>query len=274
MNFELLLLPLGICLLIFALFYSKGREAIENTPTSKARSVAMGFAELKGVAQPTIMLTSPYSKFPCVYYKYKVETETYDQHNKKHRKTIREGESGTPFYLNDETGRILVSPRSAQIDLSNIQESGSSPEIVTEWYIMAGEVLYVAGTVGKIKDFRSVELDRDAHYRQELKRCKDLLADVDLKPGEWASPQARETARERFGKDIRALEEKIASFDRAQNDAMAEEIAVGKGSADTAFIISDKSEADLTQRMAYSNSLTIAAAACMILYALWSILRG
>ncbi len=273
MDMNLAILIAGILLLVWAVFFSGDRKVMEDTPTSKVRSVAMGFAELKGAAKPRVLLTSPYSNFPCVYYKYTVEVES---NNGKHttRSIVREGGSGTPFYLDDGTGKILVSPKGAQLRLRNNFQCGEYPEIVTEWCIMAGTELYVAGTVGKVSDFSAADFDQGAHYRQELARLQGMLADVDLKPGEWAGPAAQETARVRIRKDIQDLETKVASSNKAAGGAPADEIAVGKGEAESTFLISDMTEGELTQQMAYSSSLALAAAIGMIVYALWALTKG
>lgn len=273
MDMNLVILIAGLLLLIWSVFFSGEKKVIEDTPTSKVRSVAMGFAELKGVAKPSVMLTSPYSNFPCVYYKYTVEVETNNGKGTS-RSIVREGGSGTPFYLDDGTGKILVSPKRAELRLRNNFRGGEYPEIITEWCIMAGTELYVAGTVGKARDFNAGEFDQSAHYRQELARLKGMLADVDLKPGEWAGAAAQETARARMRKDIQDLETKITSFDKAADDAPAGEIAVGKGEAEGTFLISDMTEGELTQQMAYSASLGLAAAIGLIVYALWAMTQG
>jgi hypothetical protein len=266
-------LVIGVFLVGYALFYSGGQRLIEDTPTSKVRSVAMGFAEFKGVAKPRIMLESPYSKLPCIYYKYKVEVIT-DSGKHRSSRTVREGQSGSAFYLDDGTGRILVAPRGAELRLSNCAQREEPPEIITEWFVRAGDQLYVAGTVGKLRDFTGVDFDPAAHYRQELARNRKLLADVDLKPREWTGPQAQEAARERLRNDIRLVEEKIASFSREENDGLGEEIAVGKGKVEDTFLISDLSEEELTQQISSSKALAGAAGASLVIYAVWTLLQG
>ena len=274
MTLNLILLAAGILIIIWELFFTGEKKVIENTPTSKVRSVARGFAELKGVAKPRLMLVSPYSNFPCIYYKYIVEEEIDTGRGRRSRRIVKEGESGSSFYLDDGTGKILVSPKHAQVNLANRVETCSYPEIITEWCIMAGDQLYVAGTVGKLRDFAGVQLDQSGHYRQELKRFKDMLADVDLKPQEWAGPQAQEAARERIRGQILAVEERLKAFALGQDDALAEEIAIGKGAAEPVFIISDMSEEELTRKMSSATAFALAVAACMVAYSLWALTKG
>ena len=158
--------------------------------------------------------------------------------------------------------------------LTDRVQSEDPPEIITEWSIRGGERLYVAGTVGKLRDFTGADFDQAAHYRQELERLHGLLADVDRKPREWTGPQAQEAARDRVRQDIRQLEEKINSFSRETNGDLGEEIAVGKGTGEATFIISDMSEEDLAQQFSYSNALAGAAGGSLIIYALWTFMQG
>jgi HEAT repeat protein len=70
---------------------------VRNRPIAKARSVAMGPVALEGEAQPFgDYLRHPITEEPCVYY------AGADAEHPKAR-----------FYLEDETGRILIDPRRA-----------------------------------------------------------------------------------------------------------------------------------------------------------------
>ncbi|HJW97036.1 MAG TPA: GIDE domain-containing protein [archaeon] len=149
------------------------KRMIENIPTSKARSVAMGLVEVYGEIVPIKILKSPFSVKDCVYYKYQIE-EMRSSGKSSHWATIRKEEKSTPFRLRDETGEILVDCTGANVDikLDNRFESGIGhrpPEQVydfldrngiaykgllgigkhmryTEWFIEPKEKLYVMGT--------------------------------------------------------------------------------------------------------------------------------
>src|SRR5512137_2712326 len=96
------------------LSFAKGLSAfrlkrlIENTPTSKVRAAAVGLVEVCGVAVPSAgRLSSPFSREDCVYYKYTVEE--YRKQGKSHRWVkIRSDEERTMFYVEDDTGKLLV----------------------------------------------------------------------------------------------------------------------------------------------------------------------
>lgn len=93
------------------------KKLIENTPTSKVRSIAMGFVELKGKAMhEKEVLLSPMTNSKCVYYRYKIE-EYVKSGKSSYWRTIAGDESGTPFFLKDDSGKVLVDPKGAKIDI-------------------------------------------------------------------------------------------------------------------------------------------------------------
>ena len=105
---------------LFAFFWGlrcyQRRRLLQNTPVSKVDAVALGPAELCGRAAPHEPLTSPIEQLPCVYWRYKVE-ELRQTGKSSTWVTIDKGESVEPFYLEDDTGKILVVPSQAQIDI-------------------------------------------------------------------------------------------------------------------------------------------------------------
>lgn len=116
----LILLLVGIIIYIIAFYFLKIKHLIQNTPTSKIRSVAMGFAEVGGKVIPyedygTMM--SPFSNEKCVYYRYLIE-EYRSTGKSSSWVTIKKGTENRLFYIQDETGRILVDPNKASIDIS------------------------------------------------------------------------------------------------------------------------------------------------------------
>lgn len=93
------------------------RQKIMNTPTSKVESAAVGLVELFGKASFPEPMQSPISRTDCAYWKilaYCYASEKYANG----WKIIYEKESTKPFYLADGTGKILVDPKEAQIDIS------------------------------------------------------------------------------------------------------------------------------------------------------------
>jgi hypothetical protein len=70
---SIILFFIGVFLFIKGLKWFRRKRQIENTPTSKIRSIAMGFIEVCGAVSPVPgqeMLKNPLLKNDCIYYRY------------------------------------------------------------------------------------------------------------------------------------------------------------------------------------------------------------
>src|SRR5690606_33576860 len=88
---------------------------MENMPTSRIRSAAQGYVELKGYARllPGPDIVSPLSGARCTWWQYKIERqETVYRNGKRHSewRTIEAGTSASLFLLVDDTGDCIVDP--------------------------------------------------------------------------------------------------------------------------------------------------------------------
>jgi hypothetical protein len=104
------LLGAGSIFLISGLFALQRKRLIENIPTSKIRSLAVGLVEVCGtiVAVPVKTLKSPLTGTRCVYYAYAIISG---------KSIIDHGSARTQFYVKDETGAVLVDPAGAEISV-------------------------------------------------------------------------------------------------------------------------------------------------------------
>lgn len=131
---------IGLVIAIVALYFSlracRLRRLIDNLPTSKTQGVFIGLVELKGTVQCEQQLNSYLAAAPCIYYSYHVEeqwsrlvTET-ESDGKGGTRTVTRRESGwttvasetemTPFYVQDDTGNLLVRPEGARIEALSV----------------------------------------------------------------------------------------------------------------------------------------------------------
>jgi hypothetical protein len=176
---------LGVCALGLWLGFRRLRlwRRVADTPTQKVRSVAMGVAELKGLAQPLgDAQTGPFSGAPCCWWRITVEREVTTRDSKgrtrKRWRQIHSASSEAPFQLADADAAIDVLPQGAEVDaprvLSEITPRGfgglfgggdsvlKGPEAAAwategflserrrlrEWQIGQRRPLYVLGWVG------------------------------------------------------------------------------------------------------------------------------
>ena len=119
------------------------RRLIGNLPTSKTKGVFIGLVELLGTAECEVPVSSYLSEVPCVYYRYGIterwertveETYTDSEGHTQHRTRVESGwtsvASGgeeTPFYLQDDTGVILVRPAGAEIQPQGLFQEQVGP---------------------------------------------------------------------------------------------------------------------------------------------------
>jgi len=191
---------LMFCYSLLLLYY---RRMIENTPTSKIRSLSMGMVELSGKAQLFYDLRTSATKTHCVYYRCRYYK--YQQTNDGARWSLtRSVSSGKiPFYIADDTGRILVKPKGAIfiIPLTTQSFQGSYiPSLslqlhdpntkVVEEMVPVGSRLYVLGSACIEKHgrrFKDIVTDKLRELKQnpETMAAYDINGDGRIDMDEW-----------------------------------------------------------------------------------------
>ncbi len=162
-NYSPLFPWIGLAIAAFALYASmralRRKRLIDNLPTSKTQGVFIGLVELKGTCQCEQPLTSYLAETPCVYYSYDIEerwsrwvTET-ESDGKGGTRTVTRRETGwtsvasqiesTPFYLQDDTGHLLVRPDGARIEALGVFSQTCS---------MGDPLYYGKGPAGGVMD--------------------------------------------------------------------------------------------------------------------------
>lgn len=182
----------SIFLLWFGFRYITNKRLIENIPTSRVRSVQMGMSELKGKAVRKYNLVSPITLTPCVYY----SIEKFRKNSKgAWTRYTSETRSGVPFYLEDETGRILIYPEGASLYgirkeeyqsmfmMAGIGNATPMPipqgEKWTEQIITENSPIYVLGFVSPMSKGADSLRDRLLDKLRDLKQDKSALMAYD-----------------------------------------------------------------------------------------------
>ncbi len=211
---------------------------IEDTPTAKVRSMPMGRVEVFGRAQEKAELRAPISRRPCVYYRYRVEERRGSGKNRRWA-TIDSGESSAwGFYLEDETGRVLVVPRGATItvatdlrlcrggvlgglekdhpglDLSRWEHQGwlgRRRRRYTEWRIEPGDNVFVLGTAQERPGLVGERRARILEKLRALKADPDAMAHFDADGDGSVSAEEWEIARQLTVHEVRrqAIEDRV-----------------------------------------------------------------
>jgi hypothetical protein len=92
------------------------KRLILNTPLSKIHSASIGLVELTGTPTGPKTLSAPVTGEPCFYYR--VQAWQWEESGKEHQwKQVLDESLYLPFFLEDSTGRVLIDPQGAQMDL-------------------------------------------------------------------------------------------------------------------------------------------------------------
>ncbi len=264
-----IIVGLGAGLAMFTYGFSVWREKrmIENIPTSRVRSLAMGLVEVSGQAQPKALLKSPITATDCVYYKFLVERR--ERRGKSdHWVTVSQGASTNYFYVDDGTGKILVDPVEADIHLerdyryTDAVSAGNTLGLMfnvgafsqrmryTEWYIVPGDTVYVMGNVIRWRNDQQERQFALAERLKELKADRERLMQFDRDGDGKIDADEWEAARERAEQDILRQE-----LDNPRDEG--EDLVIARDPQNQLMIISDKSEKDLVKSKAVSAWLLL-----------------
>ncbi|MBZ5561303.1 MAG: E3 ubiquitin ligase family protein [Acidobacteriia bacterium] len=120
---------LGVGLFVFfkGFFVYRRYRLLADLPMMPIRSVAMGLVEVQGGAVPDRTILSPITRTSCLYFK--VEIQAVEKEKGGHTNMARVGtDTGwARFYLQDDTGKILVDPEGADLHLVSTVHRETSP---------------------------------------------------------------------------------------------------------------------------------------------------
>ncbi len=92
------------------------KRLILNTPASKIRSASMGLVEVNGLAVGPYTMLAPITGVPCFYFH---STAWQWQQRGRNSQWVKVADENlhVPFFLDDNTGRLLVDPQGAEMDI-------------------------------------------------------------------------------------------------------------------------------------------------------------
>lgn len=163
----------------YGFYHLRIKRKIENTPTSRIRSVAMGMVEVKGKALRKYALVTPMSHTPCVYYRL---TRYRKDKNDRWQVIGVTSSANASFFLEDDTGRIEINPYGGQVRAGTRHEGfpgqvgltrfdSDRTEKWQEEMIVEGTLLYVLG-------FAASKREEGESLREEVQTAlRDLKHD-------------------------------------------------------------------------------------------------
>jgi len=111
---------IGFCAGIYLFFQGfrllQRRRLILDTPVSKIRSASLGMVELSGLAVGPYTMVAPITERSCYYYRTVAWEWKRSGRSSQWVKVAAEC-MHVPFFLDDNTGKVMVDPRGAELDL-------------------------------------------------------------------------------------------------------------------------------------------------------------
>jgi hypothetical protein len=92
------------------------KRLILDTPSSKIRSASIGLVEVSGQATGPYTIPAPITAVPCYFY-HSVAWQLKQAGKNKEWQKVAEESMHVPFYLDDNTGCVLVDPQNAEMDI-------------------------------------------------------------------------------------------------------------------------------------------------------------
>lgn len=206
------LLVAGLALFVLGWVAYRRRRVMADTPTSKVRALALGVAEVSGVAEPApgqSPLVARYTGERCLYWSFVLEEERERvvtqvvngktvTRTERYWATLDHGEERVPIAVRDETGAVLLDlagadvPTPAHVTLASrgpfptpaAEEAlrrggwlGTRPRRLTEKRLPAGTPLYVLADAQRRADGAADAMGSDALVLRKPASAPFLVSD-------------------------------------------------------------------------------------------------
>jgi hypothetical protein len=236
------------------------QRLLEDTPTAKLRSVAIGLVEVEGTVRARSRVTAPFTNRSCAWWE--VELQTLRQSNKglKQWSTVYREQSGHPFYLEDSTGTALVYPQGADTRVGDVVTEETHGLGVPEPYasFMAGRELGMrhVWSMGAMR-FRERVVDEGC--------AVFVLGRANSKPHSIAVSMDDEVL------EATGTEAAGATYVRQHDgDCCA---VIRRGKDDAAFIISERSEKTMTMEYGLKAFGGLVGGPLLALFGIWCLIE-
>jgi hypothetical protein len=211
-------------------------RVIRDTPTARIRSMAMGRVELHGEVIPRSGITAPFSGHSCAYW----EVDIAVRGRRNTWTMLHRNQSGGPFYLRDETGVAMVFPHGAECQVHYQRQEecvGLALPYVYSQYLSehASPLVKSAGRLSVLR-FRERILEQGMSVYvlgcAAPRSQSHMISDGEL--------EATGTDDIR-GRRVQSLDAAVAAV-------------VVKGGGEVPFLISQRSERELIQRLQWKST--------------------
>ena len=264
-------------------YFIRLKRRVENTPTSRIRSIAMGLVEVHGRALRKYALVAPMSESPCVYYR--VRKYSKDRRN-QWKLTSDINSKHVPFLLDDGTGMVTVDPMHATVK-ARVSHSGvpgeatlafhgvslSEDDINEKWVenvIYEGTTVYVLGFARPSRQERKSLRERTTEKLRDLKLDRRALHRYDTDGDSRISEDEWDVARG-DAEQVALREHLVEGGGRRQQEHVVIARAPQRGMP---FVVAETlSEGDLTRNYWLASIPFLLAGFCAAGLALYGFLK-
>ncbi len=174
----------GIYLFFRGFGLLRRKRLILDTPSSKIRSASMGLVELSGLAVGPYTLPAPITGVPCYFYR--TLAWQWKQSGKSSSWVkVAEESLHVPFYLDDTTGRVLVDPQGAEMNIHRDFHEEFSNSVFSS-------SLEVPANISNFLSRHGVETDKKIKVEEYCIKVKNflfILGTLAENPGLTATPK-------------------------------------------------------------------------------------
>lgn len=108
----------GVYLFYIGFRMLRFKRMILDTPLSRIHSASIGLVEVTGFPVGPYVLSAPITGDPCFYYRVRAWQWVESESGKSHEwKSVLDESLFVPFFLEDGTGRVLIDPKGADMDV-------------------------------------------------------------------------------------------------------------------------------------------------------------
>jgi hypothetical protein len=133
------------------------KRLILNTPASKIRSASMGLVEISGLATGPYTMIAPITGVPC-YYFHTTAWQWQQQGKNKEWVKVADESLHVPFFLDDNTGCVLVDPQGAEMDIHRDFHDEFSPALFSSSLELPASISVFLGRHGVSAD-KKIKID-------------------------------------------------------------------------------------------------------------------
>jgi hypothetical protein len=174
----------GIYFFVRGFLVLQRKQLIRNTPASKVRSASLGLVEVSGLATGPYTTTAPITETTCYCYRTVAWVLKQSGKNKEWKKVAEETRH-VPFFLDDNTGKVLVDPRGAELDIHRDFHEEYSDSVFSSRDLVPPQVRDFLARHGVSTDGQTVRIDE---YCIKPKNFLFILGTLTGNPGITLGP--------------------------------------------------------------------------------------